>query len=116
MQDGGRQLPLLRRSLQPHRQPPQPRYRRRQVAGTEGKGGQHTGQTSLFGQDGKISLTEGRVLWLLGLTSSVIVLCDLIVVIWVELQTLHTKTSSSVVGLRGGVLQLLLLDLHRPPV
>ena len=35
-------------------------------------------------KDGKISLTEGRILGLLGLTTSIVVLCDLIVVIWVR--------------------------------
>lgn len=33
-------------------------------------------------KDGKISLSERRVLWLLGVTSSIVIICDVIVVIW----------------------------------
>merc|ERR1711923_44309 len=33
--------------------------------------------------DGKFSLSERRLLWLLGASTSVIVICDVIVVIWV---------------------------------
>merc|ERR1712173_44262 len=33
-------------------------------------------------KDGKISLSERRVLWLLGVSSTVVVICDVVVVIW----------------------------------
>ena len=35
-------------------------------------------------KDGKISLSERRVLWILGVTSSAIVICDVVVIIWVR--------------------------------
>ena len=34
-------------------------------------------------QDGKISLSERRILWILGVTSSTIVICEVVVIIWV---------------------------------
>ena len=34
-------------------------------------------------QDGKISLSERRILWILGVTSSAIVICEVVVIIWV---------------------------------
>ena len=44
-----------------------------------------------------------------------VVLCDLIVVIWVSsVFSLILILSLSLAGLSGGVLQLFLLDLHRP--
>ena len=42
-------------------------------------------------KDGKISLSERRLLWILGVTSSAIVICDVVVIIWVRT---HASTAN----------------------
>ena len=106
MPDWGCRLPLLRWGLQSHSQPAQPRLRRGQVDGSQGKKEGRRARTvrlsRSLSQDGKISLTEGRILGLLGLTSSVVVLCDLIVVIWVSLSLISHPAKFSLIPLWQG--------------
>lgn len=52
-------------------------------------------------KDGKISVSERRLLWFLGVSTSLMLLADLIVVIWVGEQTSEIHCAPP--GLCGGV-------------
>ena len=77
-------LSLLWRSFQPRRQPARPCI-------VPGKMVQHNSDRAIFIlfktrwalKDGKISVSERRLLWFLGVSTSIMLLADLIVVIWV---------------------------------